>query len=44
MQHEVGHAEYMRQMLLFDARDAILNRPLIRSSLGLLAQVLDGAY
>src|SRR3546814_12850379 len=44
MQQQVGHAQDVRQMFLLDAGEAVLDGALVSVSLGLLAQVLDGAH
>ncbi len=43
VQHQVGHAENMRQVLLLDARKTVLDGALVGFGLGLLAQMFDGA-
>ena len=43
VQQQVGHAEQVRQVLLLDAGEALLNGCSSSSRLGLLAEVLDGA-
>src|SRR3546814_8860170 len=43
MQQQVGHAQDVRQMFLLDAGEAVLDGARVSVSLGLLAQVLDGA-
>ena len=43
VQEEIGHAQDVRQVLLFDAGEAVLDGALVGLGLGLLAEVLDGA-
>ena len=43
VQKEIGHAQDVRQVLLLDAGEAVLDGLLVGLGLGLLAQVLDGA-
>ena len=43
VQQHVGHAQQVRQVLLLDAGEAVLDGALVGLGLGLLAQVLDGA-
>ena len=43
VQEQVGHAQHVRQVLLLDAGEAVLDGALVGLGLGLLAQVLDGA-
>ena len=42
VQQQVGHAQHMRQVLLLDAGEAVLDVALVGFGLGLLAQVFDG--
>jgi len=44
VEHQVRHAQHVRQVFLLDAGKAVLDGALIRLVLGLLAQVLDGAH
>ena len=43
VQQQVGHAQHVRQVLLLDAGEAVLDGLLVGLGLRLLAQVLDGA-
>ncbi len=43
VQEEIGHAQDVREVLLLDAGEAVLNFPLVGLGLRLFAQVLDGA-
>ena len=43
VQKQIGHAQDVRQVLLLDAGEAVLDGALVGLGLGLLAQVLDGA-
>ena len=43
VQEQIGHAQHVRQVLLLDAGEAVLDGALVGLGLGLLAQVLDGA-
>ena len=44
MQHEVGHAQHVRQLLLFHAVDAGLQRGILLGRVHLFAQVFNGAH
>ena len=43
VQEEIGHAQDVRQVLLFDAGEAVLDGAFVGFGLRLLAEVLDGA-
>ncbi len=43
VQEEIGHAQDVREVLLLDTGEAVLDGALVGLGLGLLAQVLDGA-
>jgi hypothetical protein len=43
VEHEVGHAEHVRQVLLLDAGEAVLNGAFVGLGPGLLTKVLNGA-
>ena len=43
VEHQVGHAEHVREVLLLDAGEAVLQDGHVLVGLGLIAEVVDGA-